>query len=104
MKIAREPTHLLMNMAQMMIEFSAMGWLTIQLMNLLKNAKTVKHLFGMQHHRRKKMKAKELIELLQKYDDETEVKICDSRLPVYDPIEICDFADDEDGALIIEGE
>ena len=53
MKIAREPTHLLMNMAQMMIEFSAMGWLTIQLMNLLKNAKTVKHLFGMQHHQRK---------------------------------------------------
>lgn len=50
------------------------------------------------------MKAKELIELLQKYDDETEVKICDSRLPVYDLIEICDFADDEDGALIIEGE
>lgn len=50
------------------------------------------------------MKAKELIELLQKYDDETEAKICDSRLPVYDPIEICDFADDEDGALIIEGE
>lgn len=50
MKIARAATHLLMNMAQMMIEFSAMDWLTIQLMNLLKNAKTVKHLFGMQHH------------------------------------------------------
>lgn len=27
-----------------------------------------------------------------------------ARLPAYDPIEICDFADDEDGALIIEGE
>ena len=52
----------------------------------------------------KKMKAKELIELLQKYDDETEVKICDSRLPVYEPIEISDFADEEDGVLIIEGE
>ena len=35
---------------QMMIEFSAMDWLTIQLMNLLKNAKTVKHMFSMQHH------------------------------------------------------
>lgn len=50
------------------------------------------------------MKAKELIELLQKYDDETEVKICDSRLSVYDPIEISDFADEEDGVLIIEGD
>lgn len=50
------------------------------------------------------MKAKELIELLQKYDDETEVKICDSRPPVYEPIEISDFADEEDGVLIIEGE
>lgn len=45
------------------------------------------------------MKVKELIELLQKYDDETEVKICDSRLPVYDPIEIYDFTDEEDGHL-----
>ncbi len=34
----------------------------------------------------------------------TEVKICDSRPPVYEPIEISDFADDEDGVLIIEGE
>lgn len=50
------------------------------------------------------MKVKELIEVLQKYDDETEVKICDSRLPVYDPIEISDFSDGEDGFLIIEGE
>lgn len=50
------------------------------------------------------MKAKELIELLQKYDDETEVKISDSRLPVYDPIEINDLAYEEDGVLIIEGE
>lgn len=49
------------------------------------------------------MKVKELIELLQKYDDETEVKICDSRPPVYDPIEISDFVN-EDGVLIIEGE
>lgn len=104
MKIAREPTHLLTNMDHMMIEYSAMDWLTIQLMNLLKNAKTVKHLFGMQHHWRKKMKAKELIELLQKYDGETEVKICDSRLPVYDPIEICDLAYEDDRVLIIEGE
>lgn len=54
MKIAREPAHLLMNMAQMMIEFSDMDWLTIQLMNLLKNAKTVKHLLTMQHHHRRK--------------------------------------------------
>lgn len=53
MKIARAAAHLLMNMGQMMIEFSAMDWLTIQLMNLLKNAKTVKHLFTMQNHRRK---------------------------------------------------
>ena len=50
------------------------------------------------------MTVKELIELLQKYDDETEVKICDSRLPTYDPIEIYDIADEEDGVLIIEGE
>lgn len=50
------------------------------------------------------MTVKELIELLQKYDDEMEVEICDSRLPVYDPIEIYDFADEEDGVLIIEGE
>lgn len=38
MKIARDATHLLTNMGKMMIEFSAMDWLTIQLMNLLKNA------------------------------------------------------------------
>ena len=50
------------------------------------------------------MKVKELIEVLQKYDDESEVKICDSRLPVYDPIEIYDFAYDKDGVLIIEGD
>lgn len=50
------------------------------------------------------MKAKELIKLLQKYDGETEVKICDSRLPVYDPIEICDLAYEDDRVLIIEGE
>lgn len=50
MKIARDATHLLTNMDQMMIEFSAMDWLTIQLMKLLKNAKTVKHMFSMQHH------------------------------------------------------
>ena len=50
------------------------------------------------------MKVKELIELLHKYDDETEVKICDSRPPVYEPIEISNFVDDEDGVLIIEGE
>lgn len=50
------------------------------------------------------MKIKELIELLQKYDDETEVKICDSRLPVYDPIEIDGCVYDENGVLIIEGE
>lgn len=49
MKIAREPTHLLMNLDQMMIEFSAMDWLTFQLMNLLKNVETVKHLLTMQH-------------------------------------------------------
>lgn len=50
------------------------------------------------------MTVKELIELLQKYDGETEVKMCDSRLPVYDPIEIYDFVYEEDGVLIIEGE
>lgn len=50
MKIARAATHLLTNMGQMMIEFSAMEELTIQLMNLLKNVKTVKHMFLMQHH------------------------------------------------------
>ena len=50
------------------------------------------------------MTVKELIELLQKYDEETEVKICDVRLPVYEPIKIYDFADEEDGVLIIEGE
>lgn len=50
------------------------------------------------------MKIKELIEILQKYDGETEVKICDSRLPVYEPIEISDFEVDEDGVLIIEGD
>lgn len=50
------------------------------------------------------MKIKELIEILQKYDDESEVKICDSRLPVYDPIEICDLAYEDDGVLIIEGD
>lgn len=49
------------------------------------------------------MTIKELIELLQNYDEEREVKICDSRLPVYDPIEIYDFVDEEDGVLIIEG-
>lgn len=49
------------------------------------------------------MTVKELINFLQAYDDATEVKICDSRFP-YDPIEIYDFADGEDGALIIEGE
>lgn len=53
MKIAREPAHLLTNMGQMMIEFSAMDWLTVQLMNLLKNAKFAKHLLTMQNHRRK---------------------------------------------------
>lgn len=53
MKIARDATHLLTNMDQMMIEFSAMDWLTVQLMNLLKNAKTVKHLLTMQHHKEK---------------------------------------------------
>ena len=53
MKIARDAAHLLTNMGQMMIEFSVMGWLTIQLMNLLKNVKTVKHLLTMQHHQRK---------------------------------------------------
>ena len=52
----------------------------------------------------KKMTVKELIELLQKYDEETEVKICDVRLSVYEPIKIYDFADEEDGVLIIEGE
>ena len=50
------------------------------------------------------MTVNELIELLQKYDGETEVKICDSRLPVYDLIEIYDFVNEEDGVLIIEGE
>lgn len=54
MKIARDATHLLTNMGQMMIEFSAMEELTIQLMNLLKNVKTVKHMFLMQHHHRRK--------------------------------------------------
>ena len=54
MKIARDATHLLTNMGKMMIEFSAMDWLTIQLMKLLKNAKTVKHMFSMQHHHRRK--------------------------------------------------
>lgn len=44
MKIARAAAHLLMNIGQMMIEFSAMDWLTIQLMNLLKNAKNCKAL------------------------------------------------------------
>lgn len=51
------------------------------------------------------MKVKELIKLLQKYDGETEVKICDSRLPAYDPIEIYDLAYyEDDRVLIIEGE
>lgn len=50
------------------------------------------------------MTVNELIELLQKHDGETEVKICDSRLPAYDPIEIYDFVDEKDGVLIIEGE
>ena len=50
------------------------------------------------------MKIKELIEILKKYDDESEVKICDSRLPVYDPIEIYGFVYNKDGVLIIEGE
>lgn len=50
------------------------------------------------------MTVKELIELLQNYDDETEVKICDARLPVYEPIDIYDFVGEEDGVLIIEGE
>ena len=50
------------------------------------------------------MKVKELIEVLQKYDDESEVKICDSRPPVYDPIEIYGCVYDNDGVLIIEGE
>ena len=50
MKIAKDAAHLLTNMDHMMIECSAMDWLTIQLMNLLKNAKTVKHMFSMQHH------------------------------------------------------
>ena len=50
------------------------------------------------------MKVKELIELLQKYDDEAEVKLCDSRLPVYDPIEIYGCVYDKDGVLIIEGD
>lgn len=50
------------------------------------------------------MIVKELIELLQKYDDESEVKICDTRLPVYDPIEIYGSVYSKDGVLIIEGE
>ena len=54
MKIARAATHLLTNMGQMMIEFSAMEELTIQLMNLLKNAETVKHLLTIQHQWLKK--------------------------------------------------
>lgn len=50
------------------------------------------------------MKVKELIELLQKYDDEAEVKVFDGRLPGYDPVEIYILAYEEDGVLIIEGE
>ena len=50
------------------------------------------------------MKVKELIELLQKYDAEAEVKLCDSRLPVYDPIEIYGCVYTKDGVLIIEGD
>lgn len=33
-----------------------------------------------------------------------EVKICDTRFPVYDPVEILDFDYVEDGAIVIEGE
>ena len=52
------------------------------------------------------MTVKELVEILQKYDDETEVKICDSRLPFFDPIEIFDFDFDylEDGVITIVGD
>ena len=50
------------------------------------------------------MTIKELVEILQKYDDATEVKICDTRFPVYDPVEILDFDYVEDGSIVIEGE
>lgn len=50
------------------------------------------------------MTVKELIDFLKAYDDATEVKICDTRFPVYDPVEILDFDCGEDGAIVIEGE
>ena len=50
------------------------------------------------------MTVKKLIEFLKAYDDATEVKICDMRFPVYDPVEILDFDCAEDGAIVIEGE
>ena len=50
------------------------------------------------------MTVKELINFLQAYDDATEVKICDTRFPVYNPVEILDFDYVEDGEIVIEGE
>ena len=51
----------------------------------------------------KRMTVQELIDLLKAYDDATEVKICDTRFPVYDPVEILDFDCGEDGAILIVG-
>ena len=46
----------------------------------------------------------ELIDLLKAYDGDTEVKICDSRVPVFAPTGIFDFSYDEDGAIVMIGE
>ncbi len=50
------------------------------------------------------MTVQELIDLLKAYDGDTEVKICDSRFPVFAPTGIFNFSYDEDGAIVIEGE
>ena len=51
------------------------------------------------------MTVQELIDLLQAYDGAAEVKICDSRLPVFlAPTGIFDFSYDEDGAIVMIGE
>ena len=50
------------------------------------------------------MTVKELIDLLQAYDGNAEVKICDSRFPVFAPTGIFDFSYDEDGAIVMIGE
>lgn len=50
------------------------------------------------------MTVNELIDFLQAYDDETEVKICDSRYPVFAPTGIFCFGYDKNGAIVIIGE